>query len=125
VTPLSQNNALATHAAKIQKNEAIIDWQQPAIKIKNKIRAFNPWPVANTLFLKNTLRILAANAISEKTKLAPGTLVRMEKEVFWIATGDGMLEVLSVQLPGKRIISAGDLMRGHGDHFVIGKTKFG
>lgn len=123
-TPLSQNNALATHAAKIQKEEAIIDWRQSAIQIKNKIRAFNPWPVASAIFLKNALRILAANAINEKTRLEPGTLVRMEKEVFCVATGDGILEILSVQLPGKRIISAGDLMRGHGGDFVVGKTNF-
>jgi methionyl-tRNA formyltransferase len=125
VTPLSQNNALATHAAKIEKSEALIDWSLSALKINNKIRAFNSWPVAYTLFLKNNLRIWKAAAINEKSKLPSGTLVKMEKESFFVSTGQGMLEIHSVQLPGKKIISAGDLMRGHQSEFIIGKTKFG
>ena len=124
-SPLSQNNSLATHAAKIQKEEAIVDWHLSAIKIKNKIRAFNPWPVANTLFSKEVLRIWEANAISEKTKLSPGTLIRLNKNDFWVATGDGILEITAVQLPGKRMIAAADFMHGHLDHLTAGKTKFG
>jgi len=123
--PLAQNNSLATHAAKIQKTEAVIDWHLSAVAINNKIRAFNSWPVANTTFLHNTLRIWQAKAISEKAKLAPGTLIRADKEVFWVATGDGILELLSVQLPGKRVITALDLLHGHGEQLIPGKTRFG
>lgn len=125
LTPASQNHSLATHAAKIQKQEAVIDWQLSAEHIKNKIRAFNPWPVAHTTFLKKPLRILEANAIHEKTKLPPGALARIEKKTFWVATGDGALEVMSVQLPGKRVISALDFMHGYQEAFTLGKILFG
>lgn len=122
--PIAQNNAFATHAAKIQKTEAVIDWDLSAVEINHKIRAFNSWPVANTIFLKNTLRIWEAKPINQKTTQLPGTLVRADKEGLWIATGDGILEVLSVQLPGKRIISASDFIHGHGEQLVIEKTRF-
>jgi len=125
ITPVAQNNALATHAAKIQKKEVVIDWNLSATQIKNKIRAFNPWPVSHTIFLNNILRIWEANAIHEKAKLPPGILIRMDKNVFWVATGDGILEIVSVQLPGKRVISAADFMHGHAEKLVLGKTKFG
>ncbi len=123
--PISQNNSLATHAAKIQKIDAIIDWHLSAKQIKNKIHAFNPWPVANTTFSNVTLRIWEAEAINEKTKSAPGTLIRRDKNHLWVATGEGVLEIIAVQLPGKRMISAADFMHGHRDHLMVGKTKFG
>lgn len=124
-TPLSQNNALATHAAKIQKQEAVIDWQLSAVDINNKIRAFNPWPVAHTVFEGNVFRILAAEAVQEKTRYEPGVLARVEKETFWIATGDGSLVVRTVQLPGKKAISAKDFINGHQNALIVGKTKLG
>lgn len=123
--PISQNNALATYTEKIQKAEAIIDWNLSAKEINNKIRAFNPWPVAHTIFLKNTLRIWIANAITEKSKYLPGILAHMNRENFWIAAGDGMLEIISVQLPGKKIISAADFINGQREYLVVGKTRFG
>lgn len=123
--PLSQNNALATHAAKIQKQEAVIDWHLSATDINNKIRAFNPWPVAHTVFNGTILRILAAEAVQEKTRYQPGVLARIEKEIFWIATGEGSLVVQVVQLPGKKAISAKDFMNGHQNELVVGKTKLG
>lgn len=123
--PIAQNNALATHAAKIQKEESVIDWHLSAIQINNKIRAFNSWPVAHTTFSDQTLRIWEAKAVNEKTKLSPGTLIRRDKQSFWVATGDGILDVLSVQLPGKKMVTAADFMHGHADSLIPGKTKFG
>jgi methionyl-tRNA formyltransferase len=124
-TPLSQNNNLATHAAKIQKSEAVIDWHLSATAINHKIRAFNSWPVAHTTFLNNTLRIWEAAAINEKTKLAPGTLMRADKNALWIATGDCVLELRAVQLPGKRVMSALDFLHGYSDELIAGKMIFG
>lgn len=124
-SPVTQNDSLATHAAKIQKDEAVIDWHLSATQIKNKIRAFNPWPVANTTFSDLPLKIWKANAIHEKTKLLPGTLIRLNKNNFWVATGDGILEILAVQLPGKRMMAAADFVHGHADNLIPEKTHFG
>ncbi len=123
--PMVQNNALATHAAKIQKSEAVIDWKMSAEKINHKIRAFNAWPVAHTTFLNMPLRIFQANVLHEKTKIAPGTFVRKNKKTFCIATGDGILEIIAVQLPGKKMVSSADFMHGHDDDLIPEKTRFG
>lgn len=124
-TPLSQNNSLATYANKVEKEEAMIDWHQSAKTIAYKIRAFHSWPVTHTIFHNKMLRIWEANALNEKTKLSPGTLIRIEKKLFCVATGAGVLEISSVQLPGKKQVSASDFIHGYGDQLVPGKTRLG
>lgn len=113
---IPQDNALATYALKIEKKEAVIDWNQSAVHIANKVRAFNPRPVAQTTFAKQILRIWAAKAIDESTAVSPGIVIRIEKEAFFVATGDGVLQITSVQLPGKKRICAADFMNGYLSH---------
>jgi methionyl-tRNA formyltransferase len=122
---VSQNHELATHAAKIDKKEAVIDWSQSAVVIANKVRAFNSWPVAQTVFQKQTLRIWCAKAIDEKTVLAPGSVIRFEKEAFFVATGHGVLQVTSVQLPGKKRMCAMDFINGYLAHVANEKIRLG
>lgn len=113
---IAQDNSKAIYAAKIDKAEAIINWHESAITIQNKIRAFNPWPVANTVLNNYALKIWEALAISEKTSAMPGTIIRIEKDAFFVATGSGVLKILSVQLPGKKQMSAKDFLQGHGKY---------
>ncbi len=120
---IPQDNALATHARKIEKKEAVIDWHQPAVVIANKVRAFNSWPVAQTTFSKQVLRIWSAKAIEEKTSLSPGSIIRSEKEAFFVATGDGVLQITSVQLPGKKRMCAADFINGYLSHVAHEKIK--
>lgn len=120
---IPQDNALATHAPKIEKKEAVIDWHQPAVTIANKVRAFNSWPVAQTTFSKQVLRIWSAKAIDEKTSVSPGSIIRSEKEAFFVATGDGVLQVTSVQLPGKKRMCAADFINGYLSHMTHEKIK--
>ncbi|OGT44902.1 MAG: methionyl-tRNA formyltransferase [Gammaproteobacteria bacterium RIFCSPHIGHO2_12_FULL_38_11] len=122
IMPIKQDNVLATHAAKIEKSEAVIDWNQSAIEINNKIRAFNSWPVASTVFNNQILKIWEAKVISEKVTAKPGEFIQISKERFCIATGDGVLEVLSVQLPGKKRMSAKDFLHGHAANIFL-KTR--
>ena len=124
IASVAQDDALATYAEKIDKKEAIMNWGQSAITLNNKIRAFNSWPVTHTTFNKVLLKIWKANPLAEKTLAQPGTLVRVEKEKFCVATGDGVLEILTVQLPGKKPIAAKDFICGHAASLIVGKTKF-
>ena len=112
IKPIAQDHSRATHAAKIEKSEAIIDWQQSAVTIQNKVRAFNSWPVANMIFDGISLKVWEAKAITEKTTAKPGELIRFEKDAFFVATGEGVLKIVSVQPSGKKIMSAGDFLRG-------------
>ncbi len=111
-----------TYAAKIEKAEARIDWGGDAAAIGRKVRAFSPWPVAETLFAGQQLRIHAAyplpeNApnerLSEAKSTENGTIFALGADYFAVRCGQGALAVTQVQLPGRRSISARDFSHGH------------
>lgn len=106
--PELQNNELATYAGKINKENALINWQQTAVEIDRTIRAFNPWPIAYTLFNGTVLRIHQACVIAEEYLQAPGTVVNIDKKGMLIATGNQGLLVEKIQLPGANIITIAD-----------------
>jgi len=115
IEPSPQDHALATYAAKLSKEEALIDWSAPALHIDRQVRAFDPWPVAETRLAGEPLRIWAALPLppSEpraRTTAAPGLVVATSKAGIDVATGDGLLRITRLQLPGKRPIAAGELL---------------
>src|SRR3989338_9703494 len=120
----AQSAAGITIADKIDKSEAVIDWKQSAIQIERKIRAFYAWPVAQTIFLNQPLKIWQARVSSASSNQSPGTLIAIEKNFFSIAAADGALEILSVQMPGKKRISAADFIRGFSRELQIHQTVF-
>lgn len=105
-----QENAKALYAPKIEKSEAKINWQQSAIDIDRKIRAFNPWPIAYTEFDQQTLRIWQAVPIAEKCNAIAGTVLNINKNDIDVATGDGILKLLRVQLPNSRVLDVKDFV---------------
>jgi methionyl-tRNA formyltransferase len=105
-----QPAAGATYAAKIDKAEALIDWRQPATRIAALVRAFNPWPVAQTNLAGQTLRIWSATTAHSGTQAPAGQVVRAAGGEFVVATGEGELSLTAVQLPGRRVTSAADFL---------------
>ncbi|QJD29143.1 methionyl-tRNA formyltransferase [Methylococcus geothermalis] len=108
----TQDEALVTYAEKIEKSEARIDWRQNAAQIDRRVRAFNPWPVAETTLEGTVLRIWAAQALDTPLDAAPGTAVAASKN-FDVACGQGTLRILEIQPPGKRRMSAADFLNAH------------
>jgi len=104
--PMPQDPEKATFAPKIEKEMLQIDWQQPAEKIHNQIRAFSPAPGAFTIFGKKKRLKIFASSIMEKTAVSaktPGTIVHIEKEKgFDVACGRGILRILELQPPNKK-----------------------
>lgn len=125
IKPIPQDNNSATHAEKIRKDEALIDWTLPAKIIAQKVRAYNSWPVAYTTLHGERLRVWFAKADTMKTDLSPGVLVSIDNEAIYVATGDGVLKILSVQMPGKKQMSAAQFSQGHGNLLQVGETRFG
>jgi len=113
LTAIPQNDELATYAHKLEKSEAQLDWQQSAVQLDRKIRAFNPWPVAQTEIRGEKLRIWAAQVLAEKTTQTAGTLVRCQRSGIDVATGDGVLRLLTVQKAGKRAMPVHDFLNAH------------
>ncbi len=103
-----QDNSLATYANKITKEEALIDWEQPAIELEHQVRAFNPWPVAYTSWKGQSLRIWNARSIAKEHQASPRTILRADRNGIDVATGNGVLRLLQVQLPGKKAMSITD-----------------
>ncbi|HXY76641.1 MAG TPA: methionyl-tRNA formyltransferase [Steroidobacteraceae bacterium] len=99
-----------THAAKISKAEARIDWARDAIDIEREIRAFNPWPIAVTALAAEPLRILAGRAEPGSPERAspPGCIVSVDADSMLVACGRGALRVSEVQRPGRRVLSVRD-----------------
>jgi len=109
---IPQDESEVTYAAKITKEEAGIDWSLPAQTLARVVRAFNPWPVAFTRFDEQVLRIWRAEAIPARSEDIPGTIVEAKRNLE-VATGEGRLRLLEVQLPGGRRQPAQAFLNAH------------
>lgn len=117
----TQDASHATYAAKLSKEEARIDWQQPAAEIARRIRAFNPFPVAFTELDGERLRIFAAEPSASGHVSPPGTLF-VDSDTLEVACGEGsLLRLREVQLPGKKTVAVDALLRGAGARFADGR----
>jgi methionyl-tRNA formyltransferase len=104
-----QDDALATYARKLQKAEALIDWALPAAVLERQVRAFNPWPVAETRLDGETLRIWRAQAIAGEGG-RPGEVMAAARDGVEVAAGEGRLRILELQPPGRRVMAARDFL---------------
>jgi methionyl-tRNA formyltransferase len=105
------------HAGRISKADGSIDWRQPAVRIARQIRAYNPWPVAETTLGGQQLRCFAADVggsglLTPDAQPVPGQILAAGKHGISVQTGDGVLELRLLQLPGKQKLAAADLARG-------------
>jgi methionyl-tRNA formyltransferase len=112
--PQPQDEAQATYCQPITKDEGEIDWQLSAIDIWRRVRAFYPWPGCFTRWRGKTLKIIEAMPLSPQTNAKAGEVVALDSG-FGIGTGDGLLNILRVQLEGKQALSAAEFLRGQRD----------
>lgn len=115
IVPVSQSDAEATYARRIAKTDALIDWSTSAAEIDRHIRAYNPWPVAYTLLGDLRLRCWAGSPLARPSDSAaePGTVVAAGDAGIDVQTGDGILRLSELQLPGKRRMNAREFANGH------------
>ncbi len=107
-----QDESLVTYAEKLTKTEAVIDWTEDAKTLALKVRGLNAWPVAQTDYQGNVLRIWQAEAILTETSLEPGVVSLTNKNMD-VATGNGFLRLHEVQLPGGKRLSTQAFINAH------------
>ena len=107
---IPQDDACATYAPKLKREQGQIDWSESAEAVERKIRAFNPWPGAFMKLKDQKLKIFSASVVELNGR--PGEILR-SKEDLVVAAGQGAVSFGKVQLEGKRRMSAAEFLRGH------------
>lgn len=110
----TQNDEVASYCQKIEKADGRVDWQKSAKQIFNQIRAYAAWPGCYSYFKEKKLDIIATAMENKKTDLAPGT-VFAEGKRFYVACGDGALELRRVKLEGKKEVDCQSFVNGYRD----------
>ena len=112
IVPEPQNDAEATHAPILSKEDGHIDWSWPAIRIHNRTRGFNPWPGTATSFRGASLRIWKTRVALESTLLLPGRITSNKGPLIVSCANSSQIELLEVQQEGRKRVSGTDFRNG-------------
>jgi methionyl-tRNA formyltransferase len=114
ISPAPQPEADATHAPKIAKADAVLDWRRGALELDARVRAFDPWPVAEARLRDGTrLRVWRAEPLDAAAALGPGSVIRAGAAGIDVATGSGVLRLTRVQPPSGRVMDASAYLAAH------------
>jgi methionyl-tRNA formyltransferase len=113
LVPREQPLEGVTYAHKIRKAEASIDWNSSTVDIDRQVRAFNPWPVAETRWQGSQLRVWSAEPVADERSEVPGHVIEAAGERLLVATSDGALRLIRVQLAGRRSMTVAEFLNAH------------
>lgn len=116
-----QDDALATYAHKLSKADAQIDWTQPAEVLARKLHAYTPWPGLQTTSADQVVKIHQATALPQSASAQPGVIEHADHDGICVATGDGLIRLEKLQLPGKKPLPAQDILNGRKAQFAPGQ----
>ncbi len=115
-----QDESLANYAEKLSKEEALLNWNKPAVQLWREIRAFNPWPASHFSHMDASIKVWQAEVSPTTSNQSAGTIISADKNGLAIATGDGVLLLKTMQLPGKKAMAVADILNSRGDWFTPG-----
>lgn len=116
LTPIPQEDVIEAelkHAPKIFKEDCLIEWNNTTETVYNKIRGLSPYPAAYTSLDGKTLKIYEAEKDTDTTHLEPGQYITDNKSYIKFATKDGLLNIKSLQIEGKKRMSTDEFLRGY------------
>ncbi|PSV09005.1 methionyl-tRNA formyltransferase [Photobacterium leiognathi] len=117
---VKQDDEQANYAKKLSKEEALIDWTMDAAAIERCVRAFNPWPMSYFTVAEQNVKVWQTAVETDNQGKAPGTILSADKQGILVATGKGALRLISLQPPGKKAMSAADLLNSRREWFEPG-----
>ena len=120
-----QDDALATYAHKLNKDEARLDWSRPAVELERLVRAFNPWPLCHTTLGAAALKVYAAELVEDgqtEGQGAPGSILAASRVGLTVACGQGALRLTRLQLPGGKPLDFADLYNSRREQFAPGQV---
>lgn len=116
VARVPQEHSLATFAPKIELEDCKINWNQSAQQIHNLVRGVNPHPGAwCEVILKGQhkrLRVIATHITQQEATEAPGKIVPSLKNKLYVSCGSGVIELIQIQMEGKKTVTSGEFLRG-------------
>ncbi len=116
-----QDNQQASYAHKIGKSDARINWASSVEKIDRMVRAYNSWPVSFTQIDEQLIRIWSATVESGKHTFKCGEIVETDNHAIKVACADGFINILQLQLPGKKALTSREVLNAHKALFAPGK----
>ncbi|AMF96205.1 methionyl-tRNA formyltransferase [Vibrio fluvialis] len=117
---VKQDGALANYAQKLSKEEAKIDWTRSAQAIERCVRAFNPWPMSHFAVADNQIKVWQARVEAGSSNQAAGTILKADKTGIYVATGEEILVLESLQIPGKKALPVQDILNARASWFEVG-----
>jgi methionyl-tRNA formyltransferase len=117
----AQDEAAATYAPRITREDGRVDWTRPALALHNQVRGLYPWPHAFTYLAGHRIILLRTRPVNQSAGAPPGTILEAHGNSLTVATGQGTLAVLSLQPEGRRAMAPRDFLAGHA---VVPGTAF-
>lgn len=119
---IPQDDAKATFASNIKREQEKIDWSASGEEIYNKVRGLNPWPVAYTTLDDKVLKVWKAEKVASHTEATPGEIISREEDGFIVKTGnETAIKITELQPAGKKKMTSYDYLRGAGSQLAIGE----
>ena len=115
-----QADELANYAKKLSKEEARINWSDDAAHIERCVRAFNPWPMSHFEAAENSIKVWQSRVAEQTSDKPAGTILQADKTGIYVATGQGVLVLEQLQVPGKKAMSVQDILNSRASWFEVG-----
>jgi len=118
--PVKQDDEQANYAKKLSKEEARINWNDDAAHIERCVRAFNPWPMSHFETAENSIKVWQSRVEEQTSDKPAGTILQADKTGIYVVTGNGVLVLEQLQVPGKKAMSVQDILNSRASWFEVG-----
>ncbi len=113
ITPVKQDENGAVKAPMMHKDMGLIQWHNSAENIERMVRAFTPWPASYTTLLGKKIKFFKTTVVKSNSDALPGTVINIDKDSFTIQTGKNSLQILELQIEGKKRMDSKSFLAGY------------